>query len=318
MDGKPDLDSLLIFAKVVEAQSFSEAARRLKMPISTVSRRIADLEDQLGVRLLERSTRNLRLTNVGSEVLEHAQRAVELSETIENVVSSQQSNVSGILRLSAPPSISDTLLAPLVGAFQASYPEVRVQIFVTDRYVDHIAEGIDLVFRIGAGPLRDSSLVARKILTYRNRLVASPAYLGQCKPPETPQDLLTHRLLAFSYFTKPENSWAFVHVNGTERETLTFTPYLSMNDFTGLAQLAAGGPARTGASWAPRRDHAEMALLQLRSFDGPSGQSAHPADCARIQGIRGTNGAKALSGPSNITKNLASRVEAVDLKVGRP
>src|SRR5712675_1684066 len=189
-----DLNALIVFAKVIEAHSFSEAARRLKMPISTVSRRIADLEDQLGVRLLERSTRNLRLTNVGSEVLEHAQRAVELIETIENVVSSQQSNASGILRLSAPTSISDTLLETLVGAFQASYPEVRVQIFVTDRYVDHIAEGIDLVFRIGAGPLRDSSLVARKILTYRNRLVASPAYLGQCKPTETQQDLLTHRL----------------------------------------------------------------------------------------------------------------------------
>src|SRR5437899_6423777 len=238
MDGKPDLDSLLIFAKVVEAQSFSEAARRLKMPISTVSRRIADLEDQLGIRLLERSTRNLRPTDVGSEVLEHAQRAVELSETIENVVSSQRSDVSGTLRLSAPPSISDTLLAPLVGAFQASYPNVRVQIFVTDRFVDHIAEGVDLVFRLGE--LKDSSLVARKVLAYRHQLVASPAYLEKCKPPKTPQDLLDHRLLAFSYWN-PENNWTFMHVNGADKETLTFQPHLTMNDFSGLATALLAG-----------------------------------------------------------------------------
>jgi len=79
-----------------------------------------------------------------------------------------------MLRLSAPPNISDTLLEPLVRAFQASYPDVRIQIFVTDRYIDHIAEGIDLVFRIGAGAERDSSLVAKKIMTYQHRLLASP------------------------------------------------------------------------------------------------------------------------------------------------
>ncbi len=208
------------------------------MPISTVSRRIADLEDQLGVRLLERSTRSLRLTDAGSEVLEHAQRSAELSDAVDSIVSNQLSNVSGLLRLSAPPSISDTLLAPLVGAFQASYPNVRVQILVTDRFVDHIAEGVDLVFRLGA--LKDSSLVARTILTYRHQLVASPAYLGKSKPPETPQDLLDHRLLAFAHW-KPENRWSFVHANGKDKETLAFLPYLSMNDFAGLAAALLAG-----------------------------------------------------------------------------
>jgi DNA-binding transcriptional LysR family regulator len=124
-----DLNALVIFAKVVEAKSFSEAARRLRMPVSTVSRRVAELEDQLGVRLLDRSTRALRLTDLGSEVLEHAQRSAEASEAVENIVSNRRSNVSGTLRLSAPPNISETLLTPLVTAFQASYPNVRVEIF---------------------------------------------------------------------------------------------------------------------------------------------------------------------------------------------
>jgi DNA-binding transcriptional LysR family regulator len=233
-----DLNSLMIFAKVVETNSFSEAARRLSMPTSTVSRRIAELEAQLGVRLLERSTRSLRLTDVGSEVLEHAQRSAELGDAVDNIVSNVVSDVSGVLRLSAPPSISDSLVVPLVNGFQGSYPNVRVSIFFTERYVDHIAEGIDLVFRFGA--LKDSSLIARRILTYRHQLVASPAYLKTHKPPKTPHDLLGHRLLSFSHW-KPENSWSFTHANGKDRETMTFDPYLSMNDYVGLAHALMAG-----------------------------------------------------------------------------
>jgi DNA-binding transcriptional LysR family regulator len=126
---------------------------------------------------------------------------------------------------------------PLVGAFQASYPDVRVQILVTDRFIDHIAEGSDLVFRLGA--LKDSSLVARKLLTYRHQLVASPAYLERVEPPEGPQDLLAHRLLAFSFW-KPENRWTLLGETGA-METVSFQAFLSMNDYAGLASALLAG-----------------------------------------------------------------------------
>jgi DNA-binding transcriptional LysR family regulator len=265
-----DLNSLALFAKVVEAASVSEAARRLKMPISTVSRRIAELEDELGVRLLERSTRNLRLTELGAEVLEHAMRSAEISDAVESVVSNRRSDVSGTLRLSAMPSISDTMLTLLATAFQASYPNVRVQILVTERLVDLIAEGVDLAFRLGA--LKDSCLVARRILTYRHRLVASPSYLQTRKSPEKPQDLLAHRLTTFSHW-RPENSWTFVHRNGRDREILTFEPHFSMNDYNGLtpallagARRAAGGDG-DGAAEVPGAVCAARSRLPLCALE---------------------------------------------------
>ena len=231
-----NLNSLIIFAKVVEAGSFSMAASKLAMPLSTVSRKVAELEDQLGVRLLERSTRNLRLTDVGAEILEQARRTLEVSESVDSIASNRIAEVKGTLRLSAPPSISDSLLVPLVRAFQASYPDVHVNIMVTDRFVDHIAEGIDLVFRVGA--LKDSSLIARPILRYRHQLVASPKYLANVKPPKKPADLLDHRLLAFSFWSQ-ENSWTFV--KGEKEASITFQPYLGMNDYAGLASALIAG-----------------------------------------------------------------------------
>jgi DNA-binding transcriptional LysR family regulator len=233
-----DLNALLIFAKVVDANGFTEAARRLNMSVSTVSRRVADLEDQLGVRLLERSTRSLRLTEIGAEILEHARHSAELGETLDSLVATQSADVSGLLRLSAPPSVAETLLSPLIGAFQSAHPKVRVQVLVTDRHIDHIAEGVDLALRVGN--LKDSSLMAQTILTYRHQLVASPQYLARHTPPQEPQDLLGHRLLAFSHW-KPGNHWSFLHVDGHDEEDLPFLPHLSMNDYDGLAaRLLAG------------------------------------------------------------------------------
>jgi DNA-binding transcriptional LysR family regulator len=234
----PDLNALYIFATVVESNSFSEAARRLGVPLSTVSRRVAELESSLGVQLIERSTRKLRLTDVGTEVFKQAQVSVELNDAVRDVVGDHLALVSGLLRVSAPPSISDSLLAPIIGEFQQRHPRVRVQVFVTDRFVDLLAEGIDVGFIVG--PLQDEHLVPKVILSYRHRVVASPKYLAAHGSPQTPEDLLSHRLLAFSFW-HPDNQWHFLSRNGKEKRSITFRPYLSMNDYAGMIPRIVAG-----------------------------------------------------------------------------
>jgi DNA-binding transcriptional LysR family regulator len=233
-----DLNALVAFARVVEAGSFAEAARRLKMPTTTLSRRIADLEDELGVRLLERSTRRLRLTDAGSELLEHAQTAARVGDTAASIASNYGATVSGNLRLAAPPSISDSLLAPLINGFQSLHPEVRVHVLIAERVLDPIADRVDLIFRIGKPS--DSNLVGRRLLSYRHQLLASPTYLKGKPPLRHPQDLLNHRLLSFALW-RPRDSWIFEPRKGSGAETVYFEPFLSMNDYAGLAPAIVEG-----------------------------------------------------------------------------
>jgi DNA-binding transcriptional LysR family regulator len=235
----PDLNSLALFAAVVDAKSFSRAAQRLKMPTSTMSRRIAELEKELGARLLERSTRNLRLTDFGADVLEYAHQSADIVQEVVNIATDHTSGTSGILRLAAPPSISDSLLTPLICDFQTEFPQISVQIFITERVLDLITDGVDLTFWV-SDKLDDSSVVARRILTYRHQLVASPAYLEQFGSPKKPDELLTHRLLTFSFW-KPKNIWKLFHTSGKEQRTLQFQPHLSINEYVGLATALVHG-----------------------------------------------------------------------------
>jgi DNA-binding transcriptional LysR family regulator len=235
----PDLNSLALFAAVIDAKSFSRAAQRLKKPTSTVSRRIAELEKELGARLLERSTRNLRLTDFGADVLEYAHQSADIVQEVANIATDHTAGTSGTLRLAAPPSISDSLLAPLVCDFQAEFPQISVQIFITERVLDLITDGVDLKFWVSP-KLDDSCVLARRILTYRHQLVASPAYLEQFGSPKSPDELRTHRLLAFSFW-KPESTWKLFHANGREQRTLQFQPHLSINEYVGLATALVHG-----------------------------------------------------------------------------
>jgi len=233
---KLDLNALAVYARVAEALSFSAASRRLDMPISTVSRKIADLEDSLGVQLIERSTRKLRLTDIGLEVLYEAQRSVETADAIEAIVANRLAAVRGRISISAPPSIADSLLAPLLAAFQSAYPLVAAQVLVTERFVDHIAEGVDLALRVGE--LEDSALIAKPLLKYRRQLVASPAYLARHDPIVHPQDLTGHRVLAFGT-SVAEHRWSLLR--GDEKVIVDVKPMLAMNDYAGLAQALADG-----------------------------------------------------------------------------
>lgn len=231
-----DLNALPIFARVAETLSFSEAARQLRIPVSTVSRKVADLEDQLGVQLIERSTRMLRLTDIGLEVLYEAQRSAEMGEAVQAIASNRLVAVRGRISISAPPSISDSLLSPLLAAFQSTYPDVQVRVLLTDRTVDHIGDGIDLALRVGK--LEDSSLIARPLLVYRHQLVASPEYLARNTVPKHPDDLHGHRLLAFGSLS-PRVNWSFSDSN--RQAAIDFEPMLSMNDYGGLADALTLG-----------------------------------------------------------------------------
>lgn len=231
-----DLNALSVFSRVAETLSFSKAARQLRMPVSTLSRKIAELEGALGVQLIERTTRQLRMTEIGLEVLGEAQRAAEVGEAVDAIVSNRLTQVRGRVSLSAPPSIADSLLSPILAAFQAAHPGVHFRVLVTDRMVDHIAEGIDVALRVGE--LKDSSLVARPLLTYSHQLVASPAYLARHSEPSHPDELSGHRLLAFGA-TVAEHHWTFIHAG--RRERISFEPSVAMNDYAGLGELLAGG-----------------------------------------------------------------------------
>lgn len=190
-----DLNEVFIFTRVVDAQSFTAAAKRLGLPKSTVSRKVSQLEQRLGVMLLSRTTRKLSLTDAGAAYYERCARVIVEMEDAERAVRDLQASPKGTLRVTAPVDIVLSHLAPLVAAYTRKYPEVSVVLVLTSRVVDLVAEGIDLAVR--GGSLPDSSLVARKIADTNMQLFASPAYLKQHGTPHTAADLQEHECVLF-------------------------------------------------------------------------------------------------------------------------
>jgi len=241
-----DANDLLLFARVMEAGSFTRAAERANLPKSTVSRRIAALESRLGERLLTRSTRHLALTEFGQGILEHARRLQEEADAVSAYAQHRQAAPRGRLRVSMPSDFSEWVFGPLFLQFAASYPEVKLELDLSARRVDLIGEQFDLAIRVANRLPDDATLVARRLFDLNSGLYASPAYLRHFGIPTCPDELLRHTALQLIASTGEPQRW-LLHNSNNIWENLPAGP-LAANSVSLLRLLACHGLGIAGLS----------------------------------------------------------------------
>jgi DNA-binding transcriptional LysR family regulator len=193
------LDAMNAFAKVVASGSYAEAARRLGLTRSAVSKAVMELEQLLGARLLDRTTRRLSPTEAGRAYFERCTDILAAIEETELQVSRLHEEPRGVLRVNAPMSFGTLYLGDAIADFMATYADLKVELMLNDRFIDPLEEGVDVTVRIGALP--DSSLIARKLAPARRVLAASADYLARYGEPQTPDDLTRHRCLNYGHST---------------------------------------------------------------------------------------------------------------------
>lgn len=231
-----DLNLIAIFARVVETGSFSEAARRLDISRSAVSKAVAKLEKSLGARLLNRSTRHLSLTEAGAALAEHSARILEEAEQAERVVSSLHAEPRGMLKVNASVAFGTLHIAPALADFVARYPKIRIDMAITDRPVDLAEEGYDVLIRVTGEP--DLNLVARKLAPAYRKLCATPEYFQRRGVPRTPEDLVNHDCLDYT-LSGEQGYWHFTGPKG--KIAVPVSGPLRINDDDALSQAVLGG-----------------------------------------------------------------------------
>ncbi|WP_284179870.1 LysR family transcriptional regulator [Rhabdaerophilum sp. SD176] len=230
------LHELEVFVAVADAGSFAKAGTRLRLSPPAVTRAISALEDRLGARVFQRTTRSLTITEVGQRFLENARRILTDLDTAEKEAVGETAVPHGHLTVTASVTFGRSALTPIVCAFLNQNPRVSVSVILLDRLTNLIEEGIDLAVRIG--PLPDSNLVAKKVGMVRRILVASPDYLSRRGTPLSPADLRLHSMIAFTGLM-PNREWRFM--DGRSGQSVAFTPRLEIND-----SVAAIGAAEMG------------------------------------------------------------------------
>jgi DNA-binding transcriptional LysR family regulator len=209
----PDFEGLAMFAKVAEERSFAAAARALGVSVATVSRGVARLEERLGARLLNRTSRQLALTEFGRTIADSALRIYREAEEAEGAARAMSARPRGLVRLAVPMSFGLRWVAPLMPAFFREYPDVKIDLHLSDATVDLVGQGFDAALRIAVLP--DSSLVARKLCPVTQVVVASPEYLQTRGTPQHPSDLANHPCLGYAYRARSD-VWRFTNAAGEE------------------------------------------------------------------------------------------------------
>lgn len=263
-------DEIAALLAVADEGSFVAAGRRLQRHPSIVSKRVAAMEARLGVRLIERSTRQVRLTHAGAQLVERLRAALALISQAQQEAALGAMEARGTLRLALPATMGRVWLAPLLPEFLKSHPQIEVVADYSDRFVDIIAEGFDAAIRIGE--LNDNRLIAKKLSDHRRILCASADYLAQHGRPATPEELSSHNCLRFSGFANfPE--WRLC--NGKRQERVAVKGALTANDGESLLEAARAGVGILAAGeWLMSRDLVEGRLVRVLpqwSLDGQGG-----------------------------------------------
>ncbi|GAA0786545.1 LysR family transcriptional regulator [Marinobacterium sediminicola] len=206
-----NLNDLSLFIRVVETGSFTAAAESLNVQKSTISRRIAQLEDTLGIRLIQRTTRKLKLTPEGEELFSRAQPLVDDLEAVQDDISASRTELRGRLRLTMPTEIGVFMMNEVISSFMETYPRIEVDVELSTRTVDLIEEGVDLTLRLG--PLPNSSLIARHVAGLHRGLFATPDYIEKHGMPQTPAELAQHQCITL---LKPFDHLRFINWNNQE------------------------------------------------------------------------------------------------------
>jgi len=237
-----DLRTLAIFVKVAERLSFVRAAADLGITQSGVSNAISRLEDQIGTPLLARTTRKVSLTEHGAAFFERCRQALADIEEAELALKNAQLKPAGNLRIDMPVSFGRIKVVPLLGAFQARYPDIALRVTFNDRYVDLIEEGIDVSIRFGV--LQDSSLIARRLGGAQLSVVGAPRYFAKHGTPKRPEDLSGHNCLAFTFReTRLAREWRFARTGAQGGGEIALTPKgnISLSDGASVCDAARAG-----------------------------------------------------------------------------